>query len=102
MHLTHEQQHIACQMGQGAISVFILAPTPINLSTPYSKLLVEPESFGVIDWQGIPLRFIPGNLLLELINLSAGSCLSAIKTASIEEKWSSDLLALFVDGCGSQ
>ncbi len=48
MHLTQEQQHIARQMGQCAISVFIFAPTQINLSTPYSKLLVEPYAFGVI------------------------------------------------------
>jgi hypothetical protein len=61
MHLTQEQQHITCEMSQGTIALFILAPTPINLTTKDGKLVMKPGSFRVIFWQGIPQFFIPGN-----------------------------------------
>src|SRR5258708_11678111 len=98
MHLTEEQQHIACQMGQSAIALVVLAPTAVNFPTPFSKLLVEPASFGMIGGQGVPLLFIPGHLRLQLINLSAGSCLVAIKSTRVEEKGPAYLFAVFVHG----
>src|SRR6266496_3875116 len=81
MHLTQEHQHITCEMSQGTIALFILVPAPINLPTKVGKLLIEPYSFSVIFWQGIPQFFIPGNFLFQFINLPSGACLSAIKAA---------------------
>ena len=101
MHLAQEQQHIACQMGQSAIAPFILAPTAIYFTTEQRKLLIEPEAFGVIRWQGIPLVFVCGHLLLQLVDLPSGAGLSAIKTTGVEENWSAHLLVVFVHGgCG--
>jgi hypothetical protein len=103
MHLAQQEQHIRRQMSQSSIPLFIFSPAPIDLMTKQCKLLLEPSSFGMIRWQGIPLLFISGNFLLEFINLSAGAGLSAIKTTSIEEKWPPYLLAVFVHGsCGQQ
>src|SRR2546422_11355430 len=87
-------------MSQGAIALLIFAPTAINLTPKQDQLLIEPGSFGMIFWQSVPLLFVFGNLLLQFINLSAGACFSAIKTARVEEKRSADLLAMFIDGCG--
>ena len=102
MHLTEEQQHIACQMGECSITLLILTPAPVNLSTKECELLVVPRAFGVIGGQGIALLFVPGTLLLEFINLSAGAGLSAIETTGVEEKWPTDLLAVFVHRCCGQ
>ena len=97
MDLTQEQQDVAGQVGQSAIALFILAPTPINFPTVERNPLVEPCSVGVIFWQSIPLLFISDTLLLEFINLLAGACLSAIKTAGVEEDGPTHLLVVFIN-----
>jgi hypothetical protein len=89
-------------MSQGTIALFILAPATINLSTKDRQLLIEPEAFGVIRWQGIPLLLILRHLLLEFVDLSSGASLSPIKPTGVEEKWPTDLLAVFVHGCSRQ
>src|SRR3989442_15372063 len=98
MHPTQQQQDIAGQVSQSSISLFVLAPAPINLTTKDGQLLIEPCAFGVIRWQGVPLLFIPGHLLFEFINLSARARLPAIEPARVEEKWLADLLAVFIHG----
>src|SRR5260370_5202103 len=103
MHLTQQHQDIAGQVSQSAVAAFILAPAPVNLPTIGGKPLVVPCAFRVICWESLPLLFIPGHLLFEFINLSARACLSAIKTAGVQEKWPADLLAVFVHaGCGDK
>src|SRR5260370_36484414 len=89
-------------MSQGTIALFILAPAPINLSTKDRQLLIDPEAFGVIRWQGIPLLLILRHLFLEFVDLSSSACLSPIKPTGVEEKWPADLLAVFIHGCCRQ
>src|SRR5260370_34893253 len=98
MHLTQEQQHIACQMSQGAIALFIFAPTAHYLAPIERKSLVHPGSFGVIGEQRIPPLFVCGHLFLQLVDLSSGACLSAIKTARVQEHWPAYLFVVFVHG----
>src|SRR5260370_29911652 len=83
-------------MSQGTIGLFILAPAPINLSTKDRELLLEPEAFGVIRRQGIPLLLTLRHLFLEFVDLPSGACLSPIKPTGVEEKWPADFLAVFV------
>src|SRR5260370_38375863 len=98
MHLTQQHQDIAGQVSQSAVAAFILAPAPVNLPTIGGKPLVVPCAFRVICWESLPLLFIPGHLLFELINLSARACLSAITPAVVQENWLPDVLPVFGHG----
>src|SRR6266699_5884078 len=89
-------------MSHRAIALLILAPTPINFATKQRELLIEPEAFGVIRWQGIPPAFEFGSLLLQLVDLPSGACLPAIKPTGVEEHGSAHLLVVFVHGGGCQ
>ncbi len=103
MHLAQQKQDITGQVSQGAIALLIFLPAPIDFSPIERESLGVPCSFGVLFWQGIPFLLIAGNLLLELVNLSAGTSLSAIERTRIQEKWSPHLLAVFIDSrCGQQ
>ena len=83
MKAAQQEQHIAGQVSQGTIPQLIFAPAPINLPPIGSKPLPVPCSFGMIFRQRVPFLFIPGNLFLQFVNLSARTGLSAIKTACI-------------------
>src|SRR2546426_7126872 len=95
---TQQEQDVAGQMSERSITAFILAPTAIDLPTVGRKLLVEPKVFGIIGGKLVSLLFIPGNLLLEFLNLSAGACLSAIKATRVEKYRSAHLLVVFIHG----
>src|SRR6266496_6158532 len=98
MHLAQQEQDITGKMSKRAIALFIFAPTAIDLPSVERQSLGVPCSFGVVREQRIPKLVVAGNLLLEFVKLSAGACLSAVKTARIEEQWSAHLLRVFIDG----
>jgi len=97
MHLTQEQQYITSKMSECSIALFIFTPTPIDLPPVERQSLTVPGSFGVILRQRIPFLFIPGYFFLQLVNLSAGAGLSAIKATGIQEEWPANLLVVFID-----
>jgi hypothetical protein len=85
-------------VGQSSIALLIFAPAPINLSPIESQSLIVPGSFRVISWQGISFLLIPGDLFLQLVNVSAGASLPAIEATGVQEEWPADLFAVFING----
>src|SRR5258707_9701694 len=102
MDVRQQQQDIAGQMRECPIALLIFAPAAVDLSTPTREVLVRPCAFGMVFWQRCLRLFNSSDFLLEFINLTARAGLLAIKTARVQEKRTTHLLAVFIDGRGSQ
>src|SRR6266487_3861252 len=90
-------------MSQSAIALFVFAPAPVDLPPIERQSLLVPPSFGVLFWQRIPFLFRAGDLFLQLVNLSPGAGLPAIKTAGLQEEWPTHLLTVFIhSGCSQE
>ena len=90
------------QMSQSTVALLILAPAEIDLPPIEHQSLGVPCSFGTLFRQCISFLFISGNLLLQLVDLSAGTSLLAIERAGIKEEWPTHLVSVFIHSCGGQ
>ena len=100
MHAGEQQQDIAGQVSERSISLLIFPPTPLDLSAVKGESFLIPGAFGMVNGQRVSFLLISGNLLLQLVNLSAGAGLLTIEAAGVQEKWSTHLVSVFIhSGC---
>ena len=97
-----QEQDIAGKMSERSIPLLIFAPTSVYFSPIQHQFLCVPGSFGKLFWQRIPFLLIPGDLLLQLVNLSAGTSLLAIEAASIKEEWPTHLVRVVIHSRNSE
>src|SRR5579884_3550364 len=69
MHAGEQQQDIAGQVGQGAVSLLVLAPTAFDLAVVQGQSFLIPGAFGMVFGQRILFLFKTRDLLLQLVDL---------------------------------
>jgi len=89
-------------MSERSIPLLIFPPTSVYFSPIQRQFLHVPGSFGGLFRQRIPFLLISGDLLLQLVNLSAGTSLFAIEGAGIKEEWPTHLVSVFIHSRGGE
>ncbi len=91
---SEQEDHIARQVGQGAVAGVVLAPAPALLVEQRLDAARRPGALGVFLREGVRFLLAPAHFVLELIDLAAGTRLAAIEATGVEEEGPAHLLAL--------
>src|SRR5437588_11314774 len=85
MHAGEQQQDIAGQVSERSISLLIFPPTLLDLSAVKGESFLIPGAFGMVNGQRVSFLLISVHLLLQLVNLSAGSPLLSSQPGGVQD-----------------